>query len=225
VCSDQVLQIEAVERRYVSGNQRIGVLDRLNLNLEQGERVAIMGASGSGKTTLLHLAAGMDRPDAGRVILAGRDLGRLGEPELTRLRARHTGLIFQDFNLIDSLTVSENIELPRWLNRLTPDPDQLSWLCQALDIKPLLERLPDQLSGGERQRVAIARALIHQPALLLADEPTGSLDQNTASRVLELFDQVLRETGRTLLMVTHNEEAAALCDRVLFLRNGQLQAA
>lgn len=217
--------MEQVARCYSSAGHSIKVLDRVDLELRRGERVAIMGASGSGKTTLLHLAGGMDRPDGGRVILAGQDLARLGEPTLTRLRARHVGLVFQDFNLLDSLTVRENIELPCWLNHQSPTSEQVRQLAESLAIETLMERLPDQLSGGEKQRVAIARALVHGPELLLADEPTGSLDQSTAERVLALFDQVLKQANSSLLMVTHNHETAAMCDRILQLRNGQLVAA
>jgi ABC-type lipoprotein export system ATPase subunit len=224
VCSDIALELTGVDRRFRSGRQSVSVLQDLSLRLMTGDRVAIMGASGSGKSTLLNLAAGMDQPDAGRVLLAGQNLADLGEPALTRLRARHVGLVFQDFNLLDSLTVRENIELPCWLNRMKPEPDRLQSLVDSLEIGSLLERLPDQLSGGERQRVAIARALVHGPSLLLADEPTGSLDQATADRVLQLFDQVLRATGSTLLMVTHNLETAAVCDRIEHLRSGQLVA-
>lgn len=223
MCSDTALQLEQVDRHFLSGQQTITVLHDLSLSLARQERVAIMGASGSGKSTLLNLAAGMDRPDAGRVLLAGQNLAGLGEPALTHLRARHVGLVFQDFNLLDNLTVRENIELPCWLNRLPRNGDRLNILAEALDIGPLLDRLPDRLSGGEKQRAAIARALIHGPDLLLADEPTGSLDQVTADRVLKLFDQVLLANGSTLLMVTHNRETAALCDRIEHLRNGQLE--
>ena len=220
--SDRVLVLDNVSRRFRTGSETVGVLEGLTLTLERGQRLAIMGASGSGKTTLLHLAAGMDRPDSGRVELAGQDLARLPEPDITHLRARHVGLVFQDFNLLDSLSVRENIELPLWLNGLAIDRDRLNALVGLLGIEHLMARLPESLSGGEKQRVAIARALIHQPDLLLADEPTGSLDQSTAETVLELFDRVARETGATLLMVTHNREAADLYERTLHLRHGVL---
>ncbi len=222
--SERVLALDDVSRRFRTGSETVGVLEGLTLSLERGQRLAIMGASGSGKTTLLHLAAGMDRPDSGRVELAGQDLASLPEPDITHLRARHVGLVFQDFNLIDSLSVRENIELPLWLNGLAIDRDRLDALVGLLGIERLMARLPESLSGGEKQRVAIARALIHQPDLLLADEPTGSLDQSTAETVLELFDRVARETGATLLMVTHNNEAARLCERTLHLRHGVLHA-
>nr|WP_239056905.1 ABC transporter ATP-binding protein [Wenzhouxiangella limi] len=213
--------IQGLQRRFGTSGP-VQVLDDLTLELSAGERVAVMGSSGSGKTTLLHLAAGMDTPDAGEVRVGGHRLSRLAEPERTRFRARYIGLVFQDFNLIDSLTVRENIELPLWLNNRLDQRQRITELAEELGIADLLERLPEKLSGGEKQRVAIARALVHRPALLLADEPTGSLDQTTAEGVLALFDRVTREHGVTLLMVTHNDDAAALCDRVLQLRHGRL---
>ncbi len=219
--SESVLSIRGLQRTFGSAHD-VQVLEDLNLDLHPGERVAVMGASGSGKTTLLHLAAGMDTPDAGEVLIDGKTLSTLREPERSRFRARYIGLVFQDFNLIDSLTVRENIELPLWLNGLSHETDRIGELTDELGISALLERLPEKLSGGEKQRVAIARALVHRPALLLADEPTGSLDQNTADSVLKLFDRVTRQQNVTLLMVTHNDEAAALCDRTLHLRHGRL---
>ena len=212
-------------RHFSVGAETISILDGLDLSLERAERVAIMGASGCGKTTLLHLIAGMDQPSQGSIHLAGTDLGQLAEPALTRMRARRIGLIFQDFNLIDSLTVAENITLPLWLNRLPQPTEFLNELTDTLAIQPLLDRMPTTLSGGEKQRVAIARALIHRPCLILADEPTGSLDEATATRVMDLFDQAIKRSEATLLMVTHNREAAGLCERRLMLRNGSLQPA
>lgn len=219
--AETVLNIQGLQRRFGTTGP-VQVLDDLTLELSAGERVAVMGSSGSGKTTLLHLAAGMDTPDAGEVRVGGHRLSGLAEPERTRFRARYIGLVFQDFNLIDSLTVRENIELPLWLNNRLDQRQRITDLAEELGIEALLERLPEKLSGGEKQRVAIARALVHRPALLLADEPTGSLDQTTAEGVLALFDRITREHGVTLLMVTHNDDAAALCDRVLQLRHGRL---
>ncbi len=220
--AEPILDFNRVQRRFAAGTGSVEVLRDLDLQVRRGERVAIVGASGSGKTTLLHLAAGMDRPDAGQVSLAGHRLDQTEEPALTRLRARHVGLVFQDFNLIDSLSVAENIGLPLWLNGRRPDRARIAELAAALGIGALLDRIPEQLSGGERQRVAIARALIHQPDLLLADEPTGSLDPTTAAQVLALFDQILDRSGAALVMVTHSEAAAAICQRRLELRQGRL---
>lgn len=219
--SEAVLKLQGLQRRFGTTGP-VQVLEDVNLELQPAERVAVMGSSGSGKTTLLHLAAGMDTPDAGTVEVGGLRFSALPEPERTRFRARYIGLVFQDFNLIDSLTVRENIELPLWLNNRLDQRERIGQLADELGISKLLDRLPEKLSGGEKQRVAIARALVHEPALLLADEPTGSLDQTTAEGVLQLFDRVTRQHGVTLLMVTHNDEAAALCDRVLHLRHGKL---
>ncbi len=225
--SSTALALRGVTRRFSTGERVVTVLDSLNLEIATGERVAIMGASGSGKSTLLNLAAGMDRPDEGLVQVLGETLGDLAEPGLTRFRARNIGLVFQDFNLIDSLNVRENITLPLWLNGLQgldKDGEATGALTETLGITGLLERMPDQLSGGEKQRVAIARALIHGPELLLADEPTGSLDEATARRVLALFDRITAVQGCALVLVTHNPDAAAVCDRQLSLRGGRLHA-
>ena len=222
--ADPALALTGLSRRFTSGAATVQVLDRLDLEVAPGERVAVMGASGSGKSTLLHLAAGMDRPDAGTVRVAGRDLAATPEPERTRFRAASIGLVFQDFNLIDSLTVAENIELPLWLNRRRTNRATISGLAEELGIAELLDRLPGEMSGGEQQRAAIARALVHEPQLLLADEPTGALDQATAGRVLELFDRVTRQRACALVLVTHNPDAAGICDRTLHLRQGRLQS-
>jgi putative ABC transport system ATP-binding protein len=224
VGSDALLELRGVGRRYPSGQQWIKILDGLDLDLQRGERLAVMGASGSGKSTLLHLAAGMDRPDQGSIRLDGQPLDALREPALTRFRAERIGLVFQDFNLIDSLVVYDNIALVPWLIGQRTRRAAILQLCERLGIDRLLERFPAQLSGGEKQRVAIARALIHRPTLLLADEPTGSLDPDSAGRVLELFDEAVRAMDCAVLMVTHNEEAARRMDRTLFLRQGRLQA-
>lgn len=222
VPTEPALEVVRVHRRFRSGEQAVEVINDLALTVMPGERVAVMGASGSGKSTLLHLAAGMDIPDSGHVRVCGRDLSATPEPERTRFRAAAIGLVFQDFNLLDSLSVYENIELPLWLNQIDPARSQLASLVDELGIDHLVRRLPEQLSGGEKQRVAIARALVHEPSLLLADEPTGSLDQVTATTVLQLFDRITRKRGCALVLVTHNPDAAAICDRTLHLRRGRL---
>lgn len=200
------------------------LLDRASLRVAAGEQVAIMGRSGVGKTTLLHLASGMDQPDHGQILVAGRCISEMDEPERTQWRAQHVGLVFQDFNLIDGLTVEENIALPLWLCGQKRTPSRIQAMAQSLDIQPLLSRLPHALSGGEKQRVAIARALIHRPSVVLADEPTGSLDEANADVVLEMFSKITRQFNCAVLMVTHHKEAAATADRVLQLKEGQLQA-
>ncbi|AKS40956.1 ABC transporter ATP-binding protein [Wenzhouxiangella marina] len=223
--SDALLRFEQVSRRFRSGREEVQVLSALDLSLAPGERLAIMGASGSGKSTLLHLAAGMDQPDEGRIWLGPDCLSELPEPGRTRLRARQIGLVFQDFNLIDSLSVYDNIALVPWLNQQPTDATAIRELCERLGIDQLQQRLPEELSGGERQRVAIARALIHRPALVLADEPTGNLDPDNAERVLELFDDSVRNVGCSLIMVTHDASIAHRFDRVCRLERGRLEAA
>lgn len=205
--------------RVIESNR---LLDDLNLELMAGTRLAIMGQSGSGKTTLLHLASGMDQPDQGRVVVCGKILSEMPEPERTHWRAQHIGLVFQDFNLIDSLSVSENIEIPLWLCGLSNRRERIARLAQALEITALLERLPQALSGGEKQRVAIARALVHEPALLLADEPTGSLDEANADAVLALFSHITQRLNCAVVLVTHDPKAAKTCDVVMQLTGGQL---
>lgn len=220
--SEALLSMTGVSRRFRSGMDTVKVLDGVDLDLAAGRRLAIMGASGSGKSTLLHLAAGMDRPDTGTITLDGQALDGLREPALTRFRARRVGLVFQDFNLVESLTVFDNIALVPWLNGLKSDAKAIEELCESLGIARLMKRFPAQLSGGEKQRAAIARALIHRPALILADEPTGSLDPDSADIVLDLFDQSVRALDCAVLMVTHNQEAAARMDATLYLTHGQL---
>jgi len=223
VPSESIVRLEQVCRRFQSGGQTITVLDHLSFSLDRGQRIAIMGASGSGKSTLLHLVAGMDHPDSGEVWLGDSRLDRLAEPARTRLRARRIGLVFQDFNLIEALSVRDNIAMVMWLNGLDERSGAIEALADRLEIGDLLDRLPEQLSGGEKQRAAIARALIHQPDLLLADEPTGALDPTTADRVLDLFDEAVDRAGCTLLMVTHNQAAADRLGQVWRLDRGQLQ--
>ena len=173
------------------------MLDSVDLEVSAGEKLAITGESGSGKSTFLHLAAGMDLPDAGTMELLGEHVNRLAEPERTRFRARHIGLVFQDYNLIESLSAGENIELVGWLTGRPASVDDIRRLAAELGIDELLGRRPDQLSGGQQQRVAIARALIHQPSLVLADEPTGSLDQASAEQVMQVLS-LFREFPETV---------------------------
>ncbi|MDT8409706.1 MAG: ABC transporter ATP-binding protein [Wenzhouxiangellaceae bacterium] len=217
-----VLKLSGVSRAYRGGSEQVRVLDGLDFAVQAGEKVAIMGESGSGKSTLLHLAAGMDLPDTGEVVLQGQAINRLAEPERTRFRARNIGLVFQDYNLIESLSAAENIELATWLTGRASDRAATERLAGELGIAELMARRPDQMSGGQQQRVAIARALIHEPALVLADEPTGSLDQATAGQVLDVLARSVSARGCSLVLATHSEQAASRCDRVLQLVRGQL---
>jgi len=216
---EKVLELQQVGKT-IDGTD---LLDGMNLSLQAGEQVAVMGRSGVGKTSLLHLACGMDQPDSGKVFVQGQCISAMPEPNRTKWRAKHIGLVFQDFNLIDSLTVQENIELPLWLCGLGNRDEAIRPLSEALGIESLLTRLPIALSGGEKQRVAIARALVHRPRLVLADEPTGSLDEANARVVLDLFSDMTRMLGCAVLLVTHDPSSAKTCDQILELSAGKLQ--
>ena len=216
--------VDKLAKRYRSGNVRQVVFDQLNFRVEPGETVALLGASGSGKTTLLNLVSGIDSPDAGQVLLDGVDVHALAEPARTLLRRRRIGFVFQFFNLIQTLTVGENIALP--LELLGEDKasatQRADELLVAVGLDGLVERFPETLSGGEQQRAAIARALVHRPALLLADEPTGNLDEDTAAHIIELLTRLARQQGTTMLLVTHSQSVARSADRVLRLSHGKV---
>lgn len=218
-----MLRIENLCKAYDEGGVRREVLRGASARFSAGECVAVTGRSGSGKSTLLNLVSGVDEPDAGSVWLEGRDIAACPERERTLVRRARIGFVFQFFNLIPSLSVEENLRLPLELNRLHRDAD--SRIDEMLGRVGLAERrrsFPDRLSGGEQQRVAIARALIHEPALVLADEPTGNLDAETAIRIVTLLRELSAQDGRLLLLATHSEEAAAAADRVLRLERGAL---
>ena len=224
MCNENFIQLKSLSKSYQEGDQTRLVLDNLNASLKQGELVAILGKSGSGKSTLLNLISGIDRADRGSVCIAGEDLTEMDERSRTLFRREKIGFIFQFFNLIPTLTVLENISLPAELNGASPN-DARRRGCRLLDEVGLLERadtFPERLSGGEQQRVAIARALINDPLLLLADEPTGNLDEETGKDVLRLLDQLTRQAGKNMILVTHSREAAAIADRVLELHEGRL---
>ncbi len=216
--------VDKLAKRYRSGDVRQVVFDQLNFRVEPGETVALLGASGSGRTTLLNLVSGIDSPDAGQVLLDGVDVHALAEPARTLLRRRRIGFVFQFFNLIQTLTVGENIALP--LELLGEDKasatQRADELLVAVGLDGLVERFPETLSGGEQQRAAIARALVHRPALLLADEPTGNLDEDTAAHIIELLTRLARQQGTTMLLVTHSQSVARSADRVLRLSHGQV---
>ena len=219
----------AVEVRQVSKSFREGEAERLvlrdvSMTMAKGEIVVLVGRSGSGKSTLLNLMAGIDRPTAGTVVVNGTDLTALDEQARTRFRRRHIGVVFQFFNLIPLLTVEENVLLPLDLNGRA-DAEGVARTRALLERVGLAGRghnFPEQLSGGEQQRVAIARAVIHEPALILADEPTGNLDADTAAGVLDLLDMLAREAGRTVLMATHSREVVGVADRIFTIQRGAL---
>ncbi|MCB1799104.1 MAG: ABC transporter ATP-binding protein [Gammaproteobacteria bacterium] len=223
----RVLQVTGLSRRFCSGAHRQTVFDDLNLTAGRGEVVAILGASGSGKTTLLNLISGIDTPDTGSVRIDGIDVHAVGEPGRTLLRRRDIGFVFQFFNLIPTLTVGENVRLPMVL--LDTDARQARQRAQQLlgqvGLPAVADRYPETLSGGEQQRIAVARALAHRPKILLADEPTGNLDEDTGRQVFGLLSDMARHHDATLLVVTHSPLVAAAADRVLYLRHGGIHAA
>jgi putative ABC transport system ATP-binding protein len=218
------LSLEGIDKSFQDSAQTVQVLHQAHLAVALRERVALLGPSGSGKTTLLNIAAGLESADRGQVLIAGQDLTPLDERARSLLRRRHLGFIFQSFNLFPQLTAAANIRVSLRLNGLRDRQwqDYQQELMQRMGIAKLAQRYPHQLSGGEQQRVAIARALVHRPALVLADEPTGNLDQAHAAEVLAILEEVSGDCG--LLLVTHSQRAARLCHRVLTMVNGTPQA-
>lgn len=211
-------------RSYVEGGRRHTVLEDLNAEFVQGETVALRGRSGSGKSTLLNLISGIDAPDKGEVEVAGLNITQMSEHDRTLFRRKHIGFVYQAFNLVSTLSVGDNVRLVLELNGIE-EPEagkRIKELLQAVELHNRAESFPDVLSGGEQQRVAIARALVHRPSLLLADEPTGNLDDTTAQGILELLDRLVRKAGGTMIVATHSATVASFCDRVLELKNGAL---
>ncbi|MCG6658831.1 ABC transporter ATP-binding protein [Halomonas campisalis] len=219
-----MLQFHQVHKAYATPQGPLPVLRGIDLRLAPGESLALMGESGSGKSTLLHLAAGLDLPDSGEVCLAGRSLSALTEPARAHLRRDTLGLVFQQFHLVPSLNVGDNLRLQARLAG-RDDPAWSSELLERLGLAGLERRYPEQLSGGQQQRLAIGRALAPRPALLLADEPTGNLDEETADEVLTLLLALVRDTGSALLVVTHSPRVAAPLDRCLRLSHGRVDDA
>jgi putative ABC transport system ATP-binding protein len=219
------IQARGLSRRFREGEREHVVLDRADLDIRRGESVALRGRSGSGKSTLLNLIGGIDTPDAGTVMVAGIDLTGLDERERTLFRREHIGFVYQAFNLVPTLDVADNVRLVLELNQV-PSRQAAARIDELLDAVGLAGRadsFPDLLSGGEQQRVAIARALAHEPSVVLADEPTGNLDDTSADLVLDLLDRLVRSTGRTMLVATHSVKVASRCDRILELHNGRLE--
>lgn len=219
-----LVQVEQVTKRFRKGDQEIVPLADCNLDVEEGEFVSLMGASGSGKSTLLNLIAGIDRPTVGRIVVAGTDISRLSRTKLAHWRARHVGYIFQMHNLIPVLTAYENIELPLLLLGLSGSERRrrTEIALEAVSLTDRADHYPRQLSGGQEQRVGIARAIVANPTIVVADEPTGDLDAETSEQILELLQRLNSELGMTLLMVTHDAQAAARASRQLQLVQGQL---
>jgi ABC-type lipoprotein export system ATPase subunit len=217
------LSLQNVTKDYLTDGQRVRALDEVSMEVAQGEFVALVGRSGCGKSTLLNLAGAMDFPSSGQVLLDGVSTSAAGDAELTRLRREKIGFVFQSFQLLHTLTVFENVELPLLLagkpNARAAARERLAWV----DLEGLGDRYPHQLSGGQMQRVAIARALIHQPSIVLADEPTGNLDTATGNAILELLQRMTREQNTATIIATHSVEAASLASVVVRLRDGKIQ--
>jgi putative ABC transport system ATP-binding protein len=211
-----------VRRRYGEGDTAVDALDGVSVGFERGRYSAIMGPSGSGKSTLMHILAGLDRPTSGSVVLDGTELATLDDGELTRIRRDKLGFVFQFFNLIPVLTAEENILLPLTIAGREPDREFLERLIQTVELSDRRTHRPSELSGGQQQRVAVARALASKPAVVFADEPTGNLDSKASEEVLRLLRQSVDEFGQTVVMVTHDPEAAAYADRLVVLRDGQV---
>lgn len=220
-----LLEVKNIKKVYKTrfSNQQVQALSNVSFDIEEGEYVAIMGESGSGKTTLLNILASLDQPTSGSVLLNGKEMTYMKEKEISQFRRENLGFVFQDFNLLDTFSVKDNIFLPLVLSKESyPIMNQkLKILAPKLGIEKLLEKYPYELSGGQKQRVAVARALITHPQIVLADEPTGALDSHSTDQLLEVFDAINKE-GQTILMVTHSTKAASWASRVLFIRDGEV---
>lgn len=217
-----ILETKSLKKIYGTGDTAVHALDGVDLSVQSGEFVAIVGTSGSGKSTLLHMLGGLDRPTSGEVIVDGKEIFALKDEELTIFRRRKIGFVFQSYNLVPVLNVYENIILPIELDGNTPDTDYVSQIIGTLGLESKLQNLPNNLSGGQQQRVAIARALAAKPAIILADEPTGNLDSKTSQDVLGLLKVTGEKFKQTIVMITHNEELAQLADRIVRIEDGKI---
>ncbi len=218
----KILEIKNLCKVYGSGETKVNALDNVSFDVEQGEFVAIVGPSGSGKSTLLHILGGVDSPTSGVVNIAGTDISKLNETKLAIFRRRQIGLIYQFYNLIPILNVEENMTLPLLLDGKKPDRKLLNDLLDKLGLKERLKHLPNQLSGGQQQRVSIGRALMNNPALLLADEPTGNLDSENSKEIVSLLRKFNKENNQTVIIITHDERIALSADRIITIEDGHI---
>lgn len=217
-----ILETEQLCKYYGKGENLVKAVDHLNIQINQGDFVAIIGKSGSGKSTLLHMLGGLDTPTAGKVMLSGKDIYQMGEDALAVFRRRKIGFIFQAFNLVSSINVWENIVLPLGLDGKRIDEDYVNDIIRTLGLENRIHNLPNTLSGGQQQRVAIARALVTRPEIVFADEPTGNLDTKTSDEVVALLKMTAKKYGQTIVMITHDEEIAQVADRILRIEDGKV---
>jgi putative ABC transport system ATP-binding protein len=215
-----VVTARDLTRRYGSGDTAVDALRGVSVDVATGQLTAVMGPSGSGKSTLMHILAGLDRPTSGEVYVAGTEIGGLNDAQLTKLRREHIGFVFQFFNLLPMLTAKDNILLPLSIAGEKPDREWIDELVAKVGLADRLSHRPSEMSGGQQQRVAIARALVSRPTVMFADEPTGNLDSKTSSEILALLRDSVSQYGQTTVMVTHDANAAAIADRILFLADG-----
>ena len=218
----EILKVENLTKIYGKGTTEVKALDNVSFKVDKGEFVAIVGASGSGKSTLLHLIGGVDRPTSGKVIINGKDIYKYNDDELAIFRRREIGLVYQFYNLIPILNVEENITLPLKLDGREVDEQKLNELLKILGIENRRTHLPNELSGGQQQRTSIGRALITNPAIVLADEPTGNLDSKSSDEIVELLKKSNKEYNQTIIMITHNMEIAKCADRILRIEDGKI---
>ncbi len=217
-----ILTCEGVRKMYGFGNNQVAALDGIDLAVGKGEFVAIVGASGSGKSTLLHILGSVDKPTSGKVTIDGTDLSKLNQTQAAIFRRRKVGLVYQFYNLIPTLTVQKNILMPLALDKKKPNKEYFEKIVRSLGIAERLEALPNQLSGGQQQRVAIARSLIYRPALLLADEPTGNLDQKNSKEIIDMLKLSNRNLEQTIVLITHDEKVALEADRIITIEDGHI---
>ena len=219
---ENIIEVKNICKSFGSKENRTKILDNISLTVEKGEFLSLMGASGSGKSTLLYLIGGLDTPDSGEILLNGRDIAKLRDKELSKLRREGMGFVFQFFNLVQNLTVEDNILLPLVMDGKDPKKyrERLDSILKTAGLSDKRRSYPSQLSGGQQQRCAIARAVIYEPQILLADEPTGNLDSKSGTGIMELFRRINKENGITILMVTHSLECAAYSDKVIKLCDG-----
>ena len=217
-----ILTCEGVRKMYGFGNNQVAALDGIDLAVGKGEFVAIVGASGSGKSTLLHILGSVDKPTSGKVTIDGTDLSKLNQTQAAIFRRRKVGLVYQFYNLIPTLTVQKNILMPLALDKKKPNKEYFEKIVSSLGIADRLEALPNQLSGGQQQRVAIARSLIYRPALLLADEPTGNLDQKNSKEIIDMLKLSNRNLEQTIVLITHDEKVALEAERIITIEDGHI---